>query len=111
MELTTVKIGILLGPVRLTAAQQVIKSYNCRFVCNASKYCDVLKTYYEFVTSDCDASKDDGSCCTPSNPCALGQGDCDDDDDCAGYLVCGTDNCQSEFDSAWPGTATDCCTN
>ena len=61
-----------------------------------------------FFTSDCTASKDDGNCCTSSNPCALGQGDCDSDSQCAGDLVCGTDNCIN-FDSTWPSTS-DCCT-
>ena len=40
----------------------------------------------------------------------MGEGDCDSDDgsDCAGDLVCGTDNCQN-FDSAYSSTH-DCCT-
>jgi len=33
------------------------------------------------------------SCCTDSNPCEVGQGDCDTDDQCAGDLLCGKDNC------------------
>merc|ERR1712126_47196 len=31
------------------------------------------------------------SCCTPSNPCILGGGDCDKHEDCIGNLVCGED--------------------
>ena len=34
--------------------------------------------------------------------CGVGEGDCDDDSECAGPLVCGTDNCP------W-GDADDCC--
>lgn len=34
------------------------------------------------------------SCCTSSNPCGKGEGDCDYDNDCIGSLACGTDNCQ-----------------
>lgn len=26
--------------------------------------------------------------CTPSNPCGLGEGDCDADEDCKGGLIC-----------------------
>ena len=41
-------------------------------------------------------------CCTPENPCDIGQGDCDGPDDggqhdghdgCKGDLVCGSNNC------------------
>ena len=47
----------------------------------------------------------DPSCCTAKNPCGIGEGDCDRNDQCLGYLVCGKDNCGSGF----PSTA-DCCT-
>ena len=33
------------------------------------------------------------SCCTSSEPCAEGHGDCDSDLDCQGNLLCGFDNC------------------
>ena len=36
-------------------------------------------------------------------PCAMGQGDCDDDSECEGSLVCGHMNCVNN-------TITDCCT-
>ena len=39
----------------------------------------------------------------------MGEGDCDSDSQCAGDLVCGTDNC-IVFDTAWPDSAFDCCT-
>ena len=47
----------------------------------------------------------DGSCCTSSNRCGIGEGDCDEDNDCYGSLVCNNDlnNC------AWGGND-DCCT-
>ena len=63
-----------------------------------------------------DRGCDDGSgglgCCTSSNPCGLGEGDCDDDSECSGSLICGGpngnegDNCDTSlgFESAW-----DCC--
>ena len=50
----------------------------------------------------------DWNCCTPLHQCGAGQGDCDADWDCAGDLVCGTDNCIS-FDSTWPSFTVDCC--
>jgi hypothetical protein len=37
-------------------------------------------------------------------PCELSEGDCDNDGECAGSLVCGTDNCGGSFESA-----ADCC--
>merc|ERR1719318_477414 len=45
--------------------------------------------------------KDDG-CCTKDKPCDEGEGDCDDDTECRGSLVCGKDNCP------W-GDDDDCC--
>ena len=41
----------------------------------------------------------DWNCCSAAFPCALGGGDCDNDDQCQGNLVCGADNCLSEFSS------------
>ena len=62
-------------------------------------FCDVL--------DKCDASKNDGNCCTSSNPCGAGEGDCDTDSDCAGNLKCGTKNCKYA-NSAWSDDF-DCC--
>ena len=62
------------------------------------------------VVSACDAANDDPHCCQPDSQCGLGEGDCDDDNDCSGALVCGTNNCaagraeldccESEYSSA-----------
>ena len=53
--------------------------------------------------NNCDPALNGGTCCIPSAPCGLWLGDCDRDTDCAGDLVCGTDNCPA-------GSATmDCC--
>ena len=35
----------------------------------------------------------DDWCCTEEHPCEVGDGDCDHDYQCAGSLICGTDNC------------------
>jgi len=37
--------------------------------------------------------KGSNDCCTKDHPCQLGGGDCDQDEECAGDLVCGTNNC------------------
>ena len=58
--------------------------------------------------SGCNASNNDGDCCSSSNKCGIGEGDCDKDSHCADNLVCGDDNCKS-FDSAW-SSSRDCCT-
>ena len=53
----------------------------------------------------------DWSCCSSVRQCNVGGGDCDDDSECHGDLVCGSDNCKAEFSvggSSWAGTA-DCC--
>jgi len=38
---------------------------------------------------------DKEKCCTVDAPCEEGEGDCDDDSDCAGELCCGNNNCKS----------------
>merc|ERR1712106_645199 len=35
-----------------------------------------------------------GGGCTSATPCKYAEGDCDNDDECAGSLVCGLDNCK-----------------
>ena len=52
----------------------------------------------------------DWSCCTSSNPCNTGEGDCDTDSDCSGRLTCGTNNCKATgvSGSYWSSSA-DCC--
>jgi len=42
--------------------------------------------------------------CTQANPCNAGQGDCDNDDGCAGALKCGINNCPAGNDPL-----ADCC--
>ena len=57
------------------------------------------------LTTACDwTTTDTWSCCTALQPCDLGGGDCDNDGECAGSLVCGLDNCGGIFSSS-----ADCC--
>ena len=37
------------------------------------------------------------SCCSVSNRCGVSEGDCDNDGECHGHLLCGTDNCFPPF--------------
>ena len=64
------------------------------------------------IAEDCKGSPStDWNCCSDAFPCMLGGGDCDDDSQCAGNLVCGSDNCQRDFSSSnshWM-TGADCC--
>merc|ERR1719228_2961785 len=48
----------------------------------------------------------DGNYCKRS-PCVLGQGDCDEDSECAGNLVCGLNNCRNFTSAAF--AYADCC--
>merc|ERR1711970_1264482 len=48
------------------------------------------------------------SCCTAANPCGLGEGDCDRDDQCSGNLTCGIDNCDRKSMPSFDSTD-DCC--
>ena len=57
----------------------------------------------------CDDQYDGGqdNCCSdlPGGLCREGEGDCDDDSECEGDLVCGVDNCP--WDTPFSGQ--DCC--
>ena len=46
-------------------------------------------------------------CCSPDNPCVEGEGDCEEDADCSGDLMCGNNNCKA-FGSFFH-TKDDCC--
>ena len=50
--------------------------------------------HLQLSTGRCDPGRDDASCCTDAAQCSEGEGDCDYDSECAGDLVCGTNNCQ-----------------
>merc|ERR1711962_266925 len=52
-------------------------------------------------------SKSSWSCCSTSNRCGVGQGDCDRDSDCQDGLICGNDNCRSFIPGVPPRA--DCC--
>ena len=43
-------------------------------------------------------------CCTTRDPCGEGEGDCDQDEECIGNLVCALESCGSRF-----GKKADCC--
>merc|ERR1712032_119551 len=60
----------------------------------------------------CDASNpgDTGSCCTISNQCGVGEGDCDSDEQCLDGLTCGTNNCQGQYGWGAEHQHSDCCT-
>merc|ERR1719447_2790095 len=67
-------------------------------------------TYCDSAGKECAGDGDYydiAECCSSSEPCGLGSGDCDDADDCAGDLICGYNNCGSAH-SAMGGEA-DCC--
>ena len=57
------------------------------------------------LAEKCSPSNTDWACCTETEKCSLGQGDCDFDFECQYDLICGDDNCNSGF----PDTAYDCC--
>ena len=47
------------------------------------------------------------SCCSASQPCSAGQGDCDQDSQCEDTLVCGNNNC-GRIGGEWD-SEDDCC--
>merc|ERR1712110_1329890 len=48
-------------------------------------------------------------CCTKDTPCGIGEGDCDNDAECAGDLECGKNNCPEEFNAKVGRNKPDCC--
>ena len=57
-------------------------------------------------TTGCHDGTGGGSCCKPSKQCLEGEGDCDENNDCIGNLLCGVDNCDQRLGfSAY----SDCC--
>ena len=49
------------------------------------------------------------ACCTKKDPCYVDEGDCDNDDECAGDLVCGKNNCPDTFTVRRGKNRPDCC--
>ena len=65
-------------------------------------------------SSDCRGNPStDWNCCSDAFPCLEGQGDCDEDSQCEGNLVCGPDNCLRDFSTSSSNwlTGADCCTS
>ena len=75
----------------------------------AVKGVDRIKKKIFEIDSSCYNGKTDWSCCSSSNRCGLGGGDCDTDSDCKSGLVCGSNNCR-KFNREASRTA-DCCEN
>ena len=47
-------------------------------------------------TGQCDGvPSTDWSCCSSTNTCSVGGGDCDNDSECASGLQCGNNNCKN----------------
>ena len=66
----------------------------------------IIRRYIFLAKCDWTGSSDDEtwSCCTVDKPCQENEGDCDNDNECAGNLVCGNNNCGGIFSSS-----ADCC--
>ena len=47
--------------------------------------------------------KGNDACCTKEKPCGVHEGDCDEDVDCKGFLICKDNNCP------WKSDRDDCC--
>merc|ERR1711887_130579 len=65
---------------------------------NCQKFHPCAKLFHrcceENPESSCDGGRGDGNCCKREGGCDLGGGNCVDDDECIGELVCGTKNCK-----------------
>ena len=63
--------------------------------------------YFKHVFAESETCNGGNSCCSPLNQCVDGEGDCDNDNDCEGNLVCGVNNCD-QANPAFDSTD-DCC--
>ena len=103
----------IIGALQLTAVLVCIQQYAYQIlpqIWNPNEGFDHILT--SDIAEDCKGSPStDWNCCSDAFPCMIGGGDCDDDSQCAGNLVCGSDNCQRDFSSSnshWM-TGADCC--
>ena len=66
-----------------------------------------ILSFYLDCPSGCGDPHEDWACCKGECPCALGEGDCDDDSECVGDLIChqNLENCGADFPVGF-----DCCT-
>jgi len=88
---------------------------NCQgdFSGDGSNWASNADCCYDIANQCTGSPSTDWNCCSESFPCAQGGGDCDNDDQCQGSLVCGADNCARDFSSNghnpnW-ATGADCC--
>ena len=98
----------MINNLKIAPPQYVIMNYS------HEKKCNNLGPFSLYLVPPPRCSgipRTDWSCCTSSEPCDVGGGDCDRDSDCVGDLTCGNDNCKADFSSTgsnWASSA-DCC--
>ena len=112
------------GLVVPIAAKVLILSHHPRILSSLSEHRLVI-IYFELLdattmttistpTGQCDGvPSTDWSCCSSTNTCSVGGGDCDNDSECASGLQCGNNNCKNDYSSSgsnW-AIAADCCTS
>ena len=86
-------------------------------MCKLARYCFIKSSIFLWNlpifewhfsgNKSCYKGRTDRDCCTSSNKCGIGGGDCDSDSDCESGLVCGTNNCRSFNNEA--SSSADCC--
>ena len=66
----------------------------------------IHRSWIKIIPTGCHYGNGGSSCCSSSNKCLEGEGDCDDNNDCIENLQCGHNNCDKGlgFDSD-----SDCC--
>jgi len=91
----------------VTCVEGVCKAKNpdivdsCHYICG-SPTCDHVNDV------KCTGGYTDWSCCSETNKCSVGRGDCDSDSHCQAGLKCGKDNCV-KFSYDFPCSGYDCC--
>ena len=75
---------------------------------NTTTTTTIRSTTTKIPGTGCHNGTGGGSCCSSSNQCLEGEGDCDDNVDCKGNLICGDNNCNQTLGF---GSEFDCCYN
>ena len=116
LEVTGLVVPIAVKVFILSYCPRILSSMNeYRLVTIEFELLDATTTTTTSTpTGQCDGvPSTDWSCCSSTNTCSVGGGDCDNDSECASGLQCGNNNCKNDYSSSgsnW-AIAADCCTS
>ena len=103
--MNTIVVGKVSGYSNIQDKTITVYIMCCLFLEGYKSYCD------KYSITDTSIKRPVGwtspGCCTPENPCRMGEGGCQKDGDCLGGLTCGTNNCDPYLQTI--GGSKNCC--